>query len=126
MYDDYDRYEDARDEARAERAPRRRRYRCGGYASYTGHCGATDCDTCYPGGCGDDEQEVQETTTSKVVTARKARPGKGGVPEIRVGDKVRVTSGFTYKPGGERLGYLPKRYTRVAKGPAWDEASTVH
>ena len=25
----------------------RKRYRCGGYA--TGHCGATDCDTCYPG-----------------------------------------------------------------------------
>ena len=25
------------------------RYRCGGYASYTGHCGATDCETCYPG-----------------------------------------------------------------------------
>ena len=21
---------------------------CGGYASYTGHCGATDCPDCYP------------------------------------------------------------------------------
>lgn len=30
-------------------APSERRtvYRCGGYAS--GHCGATDCETCYPG-----------------------------------------------------------------------------
>lgn len=25
-------------------------YRCGGYASYTGHCGALDCETCHPGG----------------------------------------------------------------------------
>jgi hypothetical protein len=25
-------------------------YRCGGYASYYGHCGALDCETCHPGG----------------------------------------------------------------------------
>ena len=25
-------------------------YRCGGYASYSGHCGALDCETCHPGG----------------------------------------------------------------------------
>jgi hypothetical protein len=25
-------------------------YRCGGYGSYTGHCGAGDCETCHPGG----------------------------------------------------------------------------
>ena len=30
--------------------PRRKRgYRCGGYASPTGHCGAIDCDRCHPG-----------------------------------------------------------------------------
>lgn len=25
-------------------------YRCGGYSSYSGHCGAGDCETCHPGG----------------------------------------------------------------------------
>lgn len=25
-------------------------YRCGGYSSYDGHCGALDCETCHPGG----------------------------------------------------------------------------
>jgi hypothetical protein len=40
-----------------DETPRRaKRYRCGGYASSSGHCGATDCDTCYPGG-GQDEEE---------------------------------------------------------------------
>ena len=29
---------------------RKAKYRCGGYASSTGHCGAPDCGTCYPGG----------------------------------------------------------------------------
>jgi hypothetical protein len=33
-------------------------YRCGGYASYTGHCGALDCETCHPGGAR--ELELQE------------------------------------------------------------------
>ena len=106
-----------------ERRMRRSRYSCGGYASYTGHCGATDCSTCNPGG-GDDEeeQEEQETTTAKVVTARKARY-EGTYREIRPGDRVRVTSGFAYKKDGPRTGYLPKRYHRVACGPNWtDEA----
>lgn len=108
------------DDRYMERAARRNRYRCGGYASYTGHCGATDCETCYPGGCSEDEDEQeQESTTHRVVTARKAR-FVGDWREIRVGDKVQVTSGFTYKVGGERLGYLPKRYVRVAKGPGWE------
>ncbi len=100
----------------------RNRYRCGGYASYNGHCGATDCDTCYPGGRDEeDEDRVEETTTSKTVIARKARPGNSWRNEIRPGDKVRVTSGFSYTPGGPRLGYLPKTYQRIAKGPAWAE-----
>lgn len=29
---------------------RRNTYRCGGYSSHSGHCGATDCETCHPGG----------------------------------------------------------------------------
>ncbi len=106
----------------------RRRYSCGGYASYTGHCGATDCATCYPGSWDqdDDEERIEEATTSKVVTARKARPGNTRT-EIRPGDRVRVTSGFAYEVDGPRMGYLPKRYTRLAKGPNWntDTVATV-
>ncbi len=100
----------------------RRRYSCAGYASYTGHCGATDCATCYPGGGWDDdeEQEELEATTSKVVTARKPRH-TGTSNEIRRGDRVRVTSGFTYKPDGPRTGYLHKQYRRITRGSNWTE-----
>lgn len=108
-------------------APRTRRthtFNCGGWASYNGPCGAYDCASCYPGGCGSEntEPEEQETRTSRTVTARKARY-VGTSREIRPGDKVRVTSGFTYEPNGRRTGYLPKRYQRIAKGPAWESAA---
>ena len=54
---DYDRdidpdYDDARDE------PKRRTPRgCGGFANYTGPCGATDCPSCYPFSWDRDEEE---------------------------------------------------------------------
>lgn len=102
-----------------ERPARRRAYRCGGYGSYYGHCGATDCETCYPGGSDrEDEDREEEVVISKTRTARKARY-IGTSLEIRPGDTVRVVSGFSYKPGGPRTAYLPKSYTRIAKGPAW-------
>ncbi len=34
-------------------------YKCGGYASSTGHCGATDCETCYGPGAGREESELR-------------------------------------------------------------------
>lgn len=38
--------------------PKRRTPRgCGGFASYHGPCGATDCPTCYPGSWDRDEEE---------------------------------------------------------------------
>lgn len=101
-----------------DRPARRNTYRCGGWASYYGPCGATDCESCYPGGCAEDEDREEEATTSRIVKARKARY-VGTFREIRPGDKVRVTSGFNYQPGGPRTGYLPKDYHRVMKGPAW-------
>lgn len=101
-----------------------RRYNCGGFASYYGPCGATDCESCYPGGSDEDEDREETMTTSKVVTARKAR-FVGKPNEIRPGDRVRVTSGFTYKSGGERTGYLRKSYQRLSKGPAWTVEITV-
>ncbi len=90
----------------------RNRYRCS-----DGYCGATDCSRCYPGGC-DDEAREEDTTTSKVVTARKARYA-GTASEIRPGDRVRVTTGFSYVVGGPRLKYNPRTYRRVSCGPNW-------
>ena len=82
---------------------------------------ANGTDTCT--GCGEDRSECRcerETSTSKVVTARKFR--KGGIiaerNEIRVGDRVKVTSGFSYEPDGPRTGYF-RSYRRISKGPAW-------
>lgn len=51
-----------------------------------------------------DEETVEETVERlRVVTARKARG------DIRPGDLVRVSDGFTYEVGGRRTGYLPRR-----------------
>jgi hypothetical protein len=37
--------------------------RCGGYASYSGHCGASDCETCHPGGA---RAEALEEATAEL------------------------------------------------------------
>lgn len=39
---------------------RARRYRCGGWSSWSGPCGATDCESCYPGGGGDDYPDLDD------------------------------------------------------------------
>jgi len=52
------------------------------------------------------------------VIARKGR-FEGTRREIKPGDKVTVTSGFTYEKGGPRTGYF-RHYVRVGKGPAWN------
>lgn len=54
-----DTWEDLYDEI----PPRRRVYRCGGWAAWSGPCGATDCEDCYPGGErreGDSEEESDD------------------------------------------------------------------
>lgn len=102
---------------------RRRRYSCGGFASYNGPCGAEDCESCHPHyGYEDDpeDEEEHDVTTSRVVTARKARY-VGTTSEIRPGDRVQVTSGFSYKKNGPRTGYLPKTYKRIFCGPNWTD-----
>lgn len=88
-------------------------------------CYYRTCDRCgtryhaSEGGCEcEDEEEEESVFTTKIVTARKARfVGRPG--EIRKGDTVKVTSGFTYKVGGPRTGYFVPSYTRMVKGPAW-------
>ena len=45
-------------------------YKCGGYASYTGHCGASDCETCYPG-CSKREHTLYTKTFTIEVLSRE-------------------------------------------------------
>lgn len=51
----YHRHDDDLDDAppRAKRRPRG----CGGWANYSGPCGATDCPDCYPGSWDEDEDD---------------------------------------------------------------------
>jgi len=117
------------EELAAERNSRRGRYNCGGWSSFDGPCGATDCCNCYPGGCDEDEPESDEDEEltahfTKIVIARKARPAFTGKSEIRVGDRVRVTSGFTYEQDGPRTGYF-RFYNLITKGPAWNVAPVI-
>lgn len=58
--------------------------------------------------------QEKETCTVKVVIARKDR--KNGC--IRKGDKIRVTSGFTYIVDGPRTGYF-RNEVLLERGPAW-------
>ena len=99
---------------------RSNRYNCGGFSSYNGPCGATDCESCYPGGSSespDEGTEQQSPWRVKIVTARKPR-GVGTCSEIKVGDRVQVISYFTYLVGGKRTGYK-RIYHLVSPGPAW-------
>ena len=88
MYRDYDRYDDYD--------------RYGDYDEP--ECQGTwdDCEGC--------ELCVKETSTTRVVVARKA---KGSV---QPGDLVAVETGFTYQVGGPRMGYFTRRRI-VGYGP---------
>jgi hypothetical protein len=119
-YEDDSAYE-ARMDARAEYADeiaeersRTYKYHCGGFASYSGPCGASDCGSCRNGAPpwedeeeDDEERSVQRT---KLVIARKARG------HILPGDCVRVTSGFSYLKDGPRTGYF-RHESLVGYGP---------
>lgn len=113
-YSRYD-YEDARAEYAAEMAEEKRRtykYNCGGFASYYGPCGASDCGSCRNGPPPweeEEEEEEHDVRTVRIVIARaprseagRARREKNG---IKPGDKIRVVSGFSYVEGGPRTGY---------------------
>lgn len=56
--------------------------------------------------------------TVKFVTARKERGYPGTPGWILPGDRVEVTSGFTYQKNGKRTGYF-RNYKLVMRGPSW-------
>jgi hypothetical protein len=96
----------------------RHRYSCG-----DGMCGALDCYRCRGAAALDfmEEDRDKEAIFTKDVVARKARHVGNPWHEIRPGDLVRVISGFYYKEGGPRTGYMDKEYHRLKKGPAWED-----
>jgi hypothetical protein len=55
-----------------------------------------------------DEREIKDTSTTKIVIARKARG------DIQPGDLVQVTRGFEYEVGGKRTGYFSRSQRLVA------------
>lgn len=82
---------------------------CGGWSSYDGPCGATDCSNCHPEGDGDGGEKTTETRTYHI--ARTAQAG------IEPGDLYFRVTGFTYDEGGARTGYLNPRKVLVANPP---------
>ena len=94
---DYLNYED-------DAAGRVKEYRCGGYGSYFGHCGAEDCETCHPGGAAsiardaaNDQwlSEVEPTIMATLAAVKKLMAVLGGLletgrdEEFLVSDEVR-------------------------------------
>lgn len=53
----------------------RPRYACRGYASSTGHCGALDCETCYPGNRHGEPED--SALTDRMVAAGYEFDGEG-------------------------------------------------
>lgn len=71
--------------------------------------------------CPPDESTLESRRHRKIVTARKERNDTVNgqtVPYIRKGDKICVTTYFTYEINGPRLSYY-RTYSRVSKGPNW-------
>ncbi len=108
------------------RESRRPTYRCGGYGSYTGHCGALDCETCYPGNryhdfenlseckCGASDYDDLENprcrkcnTGPEVISKIKRsihtakRNHKDG--RVKIGDRYKVSLTMGYYPNGPRF-----------------------
>ena len=81
MYDDYGDYDGYRTQ--------RTIYRCGGYASRSGHCGATDCETCYPG-CSTRVEELTDVEERLQTAGYKLVDEEGREWEKRVGVRTHV------------------------------------
>ena len=102
-------------------------YNCGGYANYSGHCGARDCSTCYPGGGWEDTQldlrdagyeydaddgEWSRVVRSSIHTSRKVGAKHGFEP----GTRYRKTT-TRYVNDATRLSYHGHRFFREVARP---------
>jgi hypothetical protein len=88
---------------------------CGGFSSYYGPCGATDCSSCHPEGDGESEKAVT-TETRTYHIARHVHTQEFG-RNIEPGDLYFRVTGFTYEEGGARTGYLTPVKVYVASPP---------
>ena len=111
-YDDCDR----RADAESERS--RYKYNCGGFASWDGPCGASDCSSCrnHDGGDGDEESTEKEVTNVTFHIARRAFRATFGAT-VNPGDLYSRETGFTYEPGGARTGYQHPKVLPVSRPP---------
>jgi len=110
-YDDYDRMEE-REQNRSSY-----KYNCGGFASWDGPCGASDCSSCRNGSDGgEDESTEKETTQVTFHIARTAFRTTFGAT-VNPGDLYSRETGFTYEPGGARTGYQTPKVMPVSRPP---------
>lgn len=107
-----------------ERTPRYK-YNCGGLASWSGPCGASDCGSCRNGPApweedddddedDDDNDETAETFSLYIASRDNAYTGGKAIGK---GDLYERTTGFKYVDGGERTGYLDPKCRLVARAP---------
>jgi hypothetical protein len=87
------------------------RYSCGGFANYSGPCGALDCGSCHPSWEEEDEAKVEESTTATIHIASQDYPG------IRKGDLYARVTGYSYLTNGPRTGYLRPVRRLVCRAP---------
>jgi len=114
-----ERAEEARQEAAYERRRTTYTYSCGGFASYHGPCGASDCGSCRNGAPpwemeADEDEDDAEMTSAAAESYRLA--SRDISHDIRAGDLYRRLRWFSYNKGGPRTGYAVGHYL-VARGP---------
>jgi hypothetical protein len=103
-YDEHDEY---------EVTTSRYKYNCGGWASYSGPCGASDCGSCRNGSPDEEEEEGGSTVSRLLHIAAKDYEYAG----IRRGDLYTRTTGFSYITGGKRTGYMGAERRLAERGP---------
>jgi len=89
------------DERDYDEAPRKKRYRCGGWASYYGPCGAYDCEDCYPGGSDEPEdapEDVSEEEEEEEMEKLGVQTDKEKVKTAEGGAKSCPRCGLTLIP----------------------------
>ena len=90
------------------------RYNCGGFASYDGPCGASDCGSCRNGPAPWEEEEEEACESSDYSSYRISSRDRAG---INAGDLYVRVSGFEFIRGGRRTQYWANN-TLVARGPS--------
>jgi len=73
-------YEDACGRGYDGPPPKRRPRGCGGYASWSGHCGAPDCPDCYPSTWDETEDDYDDEALKVVSSSVSPHKGRRTTP----------------------------------------------